>query len=48
MKKLYAMINEKDKFQKVPLFKDLSMADRGVQVPFYVRSLHARYHYYDY
>lgn len=41
MKKLYAMINEKDKFQKVPLFKDLSMADRGVQVPFYVRSLHA-------
>jgi hypothetical protein len=40
LKQMYAMINEKDKFPKVPLFKDLSMADRGIQVPFYVRSLH--------
>jgi hypothetical protein len=52
MKKLYAMIDEKHKFQKVPLYEkhkfrkvplynDLSLADCGIQVPFYVRSVYA-------
>jgi hypothetical protein len=40
MKKLYAMIDEQHKFQKVPLYKDVSLADRSMQVPFYVRSLY--------
>ena len=41
MKKLYATIDEKDKFQKIALYRNLSIADRGVQVSFYVRSLYA-------
>jgi hypothetical protein len=41
MKKLYATIVEKHKFQKVPLYKDLYLAARGIQVPFYVRSVYA-------
>ena len=41
MQKLYATIDAKDKFQKVALYRDLSLADRGIQVYFYVRSLYA-------
>ncbi len=41
MQKLYEMIDEKHKFQKVPLYRDLSPTDCGIQVPFYVRSVYA-------
>jgi hypothetical protein len=41
MKRLYATIDDKDKFQKIPLYRDLGLADRSTQVHVYVRSLYA-------